>query len=79
MHPIVKEQYTEWKVLGFIDTNNFEIYTIQIILTCLLIFISGIIVGESVRSIAERLAFGMETFINKKIMLMLKKQRNNIG
>ncbi len=45
MHPIIKNEYVSLNILGFVDVTNVGIYLIQILLTTLIVFVAGVVVG----------------------------------
>lgn len=65
MHPVVKEQYTKWKVFKYINIQNSGIYLIQMLSTCLLIFVMGTLAGRLVCRISDSMVKKVSRVIEK--------------
>lgn len=63
MHPLIKEHYTEWGVLRYINVNSPVLYAIQILATCFLIFIIGIMIGKPIFYISGVLSKWLQKFL----------------
>lgn len=56
MHPIIKQQYTKWNILQFMNTQSGAIYTVQLILTSLIVALFGLILGFGIVKFADSFA-----------------------
>lgn len=84
MHPLFKDEYTKWRIFNYININSFWIYSVQVLMTVLVIFVAGTLIGKVVCRVADRYIEQIMNLIKyviysfTRIMSKLLRQDNDI-
>ncbi len=65
MHPLFKNQYTEWELLKYVNINSPILYLFQICVTVLIVFVILALMGKAVNQIARLVSNRLIMFINR--------------